>query len=237
MAEYAHPELLVDTEWLAQHLDDPNVRIVDCDSRDAYRRAHIPGAVHLRHPMLPEPQMYLKDPNSRAHVLPPDDFSAVMGELGIGDDALVVAYDGFGGLYATRLWWTLGFYGHANVKVVNGGWGKWLAEERPITNAESRYPTASFAPASSPEQMATCDYLLGCVDDPDVVILDVRSDAEWTGDDARGNKRAGHIPGAVHLEWLNFVTRDQVQTFRPADELRAMLDAAGVKPEAEVITY
>ena len=237
MAEYAHPELLVETEWLAQHLDDPNLRIVDCDTRDAYRRAHIPGAVHLRHPMLPEPQMYLKDPNNRVHVLPPEEFAVVMGELGIGNETLVVAYDGSGGLYAARLWWALGFYGHTNVKVVNGGWGTWLAQERPITNRESRYPRASFTPSASPELMATCDYLVGCVDRPDVVILDVRSDGEWTGEDDRGNKRAGHIPGAVHLEWLNFLTRDHLQLFKPPDELRAMLESAGVKPESEVITH
>ena len=135
MAEYAHPELLVDTEWLAQHLDDPTVRIVDCDSPAVYGRAHIPGSLNLSHPMLPEPQHYLKDPGDPLHVLPPDKFARVMGELGIGDDTLVVAYDDYKGRHAARLWWALAFYGHANVKALNGGWSDWLAEGRPVTNA------------------------------------------------------------------------------------------------------
>ncbi len=235
MAEYAYPELLVDTEWLAQHLDDPTVRVVDCDSPDAYARAHIPGSLNLSHPMLPEPQHYLKDPDDPIHVLPTDKFARVMGELGIGDDTLVVAYDDYKGRNAARLWWALGLYGHTNVKVVNGGWSEWLAEGRPVTNAAVEYPKTTFTPAPTPEQIATCDYLLGCVDNPDVVILDVRSDEEWTGEDDRDNERAGHIPGAVHLEWLDFV--DERHLFKPADELQAMLATAGVKPEAEVITH
>ncbi len=235
MAEYAHPELLVDTEWLAQHLDDPAVRVVDCDSPDAYARAHIPGSLNLSHSMLPEPQLYLKDPDDPVHVLPPDKFARVMGELGIGDDTLVVAYDDYKGHYAARLWWALGLYGHTNVKVVNGGWNMWLAEGRPVTNAAVEYPKATFTPAPAPEQIATCDYLLGCVDNPDAVILDVRSDEEWTGEDDRDNERSGHIPGAVQLEWENFV--DERHLFKPAGELQAMLASAGVKPEAEVITH
>ena len=235
MAEYAHPELLVDTEWLAQHLDDPTVRVVDCDSPAVYSRAHIPGSLNLSHPLLPEPQHYLKDPDDPLHVLPPDKFARVMGELGIGDDTLVVAYDDYKGRYATRLWWALALYGHANVKVLNGGWSEWLAEGRPVTNAAVEYPQATFTPASAPEQLATCDYLLGCVGNPDAVILDVRSDEEWTGEDDRDNERSGHIPGAVHLEWEHFV--DERHLFKPADELQAMLAAAGVKPEAEVITH
>lgn len=236
-SNYARPELLADTEWLARHLDDPNLRVVDCDNRDAYRRAHIPGAVHLGHPMLPEPKMYLKDPDAPVHVLPAEKLALVMGDLGIGNDTLVVAYDGFGGLYAARLWWVLGLYGHTSVKVLNGGWRKWLAEGRPITNAEARISKASFTPRACPEFMATCDYLLGCVENPRAVILDVRSDAEWTGENPRGNARAGHIPGAVHLEWLNFITQDDLQTFRPVDELRTMLEAAGVTSAKEVVTH
>lgn len=234
---YARPELLADTEWLTEHLQDPNVRVVDCDNRDAYRRAHIPGAAHLSHPLLPEPKMYLKDPDNPVHVLPPDKFARVMGDLGIGNDSLVVAYDGFGGLYAARLWWALGYYGHTAVKVLNGGWGKWLAEGRPITNAGAHYPATSFAPRTRPDFLATCDDVLSCVEKEGVVILDVRSDEEWTGENTRGNRRGGRIPGAIHLEWLNFVTQDDLKTFKPAEELRALLTAAGVTPAKEVISH
>ena len=228
-AGYAHPEFLVDAQWVQAHKDDPNLVVVDTDVEAAYLRGHIAGVVMV-------PDNFEKDPDSgRVHILPPDKFALVMGELGIGDDTLGVAYDDYQGHYAARLWWALALYGHTNVKVLNGGWNRWLAEGRPVTNAAVEYPQATFTPARAPEQLATCDYLLGCVDNPDVVILDVRSDEEWTGEDDRDNERAGHIPGAVHLEWENFV--DERHLFKPADELQAMLAAAGVKPEAEVITH
>ena len=114
------------TEWLAEHLADSNIRVVDCDNRDAYRRAHIPGAVNPQ-------DNYFKNPDDRSYIMTAEQFAATMESLGIGDDTLVVAYDGFGSLYATRLWWCLGYFGHQKVVVVNGGWQKWLSEGRPVT--------------------------------------------------------------------------------------------------------
>ncbi len=103
MSGFARPELLATTEWLAERLDDPSIRIVDCDEFPAYQRLHIPGAVGLR------VHHYLKDPESPDYLMPPDRFAQVMAEHGIGDEHTVVAYDGFGGLYAARLWWALDY--------------------------------------------------------------------------------------------------------------------------------
>ena len=127
---YARPEMLVTTEWLAAHLQDANIRIVDCDNRDAYRRAHIPGAITFRG------HHYLKEKEGALYIMGPEQFAETMGALGIGNDTLVIAYDSFSSLYATRFWWALYYYGHTQVKVLNGGWDKWLAEGRVVTMGE-----------------------------------------------------------------------------------------------------
>jgi thiosulfate/3-mercaptopyruvate sulfurtransferase len=228
--DYARPELLADTNWLAEHLQDSDLRIVDCDSRDAYRRAHIPGAVTFRG------HHYLKEDEGALHIMSAEKFAATMGTLGIGKNTLVIAYDGFSGLYAARLWWALNYYGHTNVKVLNGGWDKWLAEGRAITNAIPPQPKATFSPQVHEELIARWDYVRDTIDHKDRVLLDVRSDEEWTGANARSTKRGGRIPGAVHLEWLNYVDK-QTKVFKPAAELRAMFRQAGVTPAQEVVTY
>ncbi len=228
---YARPEMLVDTEWLAEHGEDPRVRIVDADTRDAYRRAHIPGAVTYR------VHHYLKEEEGALHIMGPEKFARVMEEMGVGDDTLVVAYDGFGSLYATRLWWALNYYGHPQVKVLNGGWNKWLSEGRPVTYTVPRPSRAAFTPRPQEEFLARWDDVYQSLGRSDRVLLDVRSDAEWTGENPRGTKRGGHIPGAVHLEWLNFVTNDDLRTFRSAQELHSMLEERGVTPDKEIITY
>ncbi|MGH7962920.1 MAG: sulfurtransferase [Candidatus Binatia bacterium] len=227
---YARPEMLTETEWVAAHLQDPSLRLVDCDNRDAYRRAHIPGAVTFRG------HHYLKEEEGALHIMGAEQFAETMGVLGIGDDTLVIAYDGFSSLYAARLWWALNYYGHTQVKVLNGGWDKWLAEGRPITTAMPQLSKATFTPHPHEEFIARWHDVRDTIGRADRTLLDVRSDEEWTGANARGTKRGGRIPGAVHLEWLNFIDRSTKQ-FKPAAELRAMFAQAGVIPEREVITY
>jgi thiosulfate/3-mercaptopyruvate sulfurtransferase len=119
---------------------------------------------------------------------------------------------------------------------LNGGWDKWLAEGRPITNAEPRPSKTTFTPRVHDEFMARWDYVGDSIGRADRILLDVRSDGEWTGANARGTKRGGRIPGAVHLEWLNYVD-SKTKEFKPAAELRAMFEQVGVKPEREVLTY
>jgi thiosulfate/3-mercaptopyruvate sulfurtransferase len=234
---YAHPELLVETDWLAERLDDPQLRLVDCDPFDVYRRAHIQNAIGIPvHHYIKEPG-YASNPRQHPLVAPPDTMKEVMEGMGIGDDNLVVAYDSNGCLWATRLWWVLNYYGHTNVKVLNGGWRKWFDEGRPVSIERARPAAATFTPRAHPDLLATLDYGRQNVGNADVVFLDVRSDGEWEGTNDRGNKRAGRIPGAVHLEWLNFVTHDKYRTIKPAHELRAMLEEAGVTPDKEIVTY
>src|SRR5690606_10596867 len=123
--EYARPQLLAEPDWLAQHLDDPKVRVIDCATLEAYRRAHIPGAVQL--PV----HFYIKDdgPPGADHgtfVMSPAAFEELMAKLGVSADTTVVTYDDNNALVASRLWWVLKYYGHTNAKVLNGGWHRWL---------------------------------------------------------------------------------------------------------------
>ena len=227
---YARPELPVGTDWLQEHLDDPLVRIVDCGPSDAYRRAHVPGAVGVD-------DNYFKDPDDRTHVMTAEQIAAEMSGLGIGDDTLVIAYDDFGSLYASRLWWVLSYYGHRDVKVLNGGWHRWLAEGRPVTGKVPTYGPARFSPAADTSILATAEELMETVGASDTVALDVRSIEEYTGENPRGTRRGGHVPGAVHLEWLNFVTSDQSREFKQAAELHGLLRDAGVTADKRIVTY
>ena len=234
---YARPDFLVETDWLEAHLDDANIRIVDCDQFDLYRRAHIKNAVGIRvHHYIKQPE-YTTDPRKYPLVAPPDVFSELMGSMGIGNDNLVVAYDNGGSLSATRFWWVLNYYGHSNVKVLNGGWRKWFDEGRPITLDSPEIQATTFTPHENPDLVCTLDYGVSQVGNPDTIFLDVRSDGEWEGTNDRGNKRAGRVPEAIHLEWLNFITDDKHRTLKPANELRAMLEERGVTPDKQVITY
>jgi thiosulfate/3-mercaptopyruvate sulfurtransferase len=226
---YARPELLAETEWLAQRLDDPQPRVVDLRSEEAYRHGHIPGAVSLNPKML-------KDPDNEVYVIAPNPFVELKGNLGIGNDTTVVGYDDQGGLFAARLWWVLDYYGHAQAKVLNGGWHKWGKERRPVTTDIATPQPAPFAVKVDATKLSLVDDLLTDMKRPNVVIVDARSPGEYSGFDVRA-RRGEHIPGAVNIEWVRNVTNDALKTFRPAAELRKLYEAAGVTRDKAIITY
>jgi thiosulfate/3-mercaptopyruvate sulfurtransferase len=234
--EFARPELLVDPDWVAAHVNEPGVRLIDCATLEAYRRAHIPGAVHL--PV----HYYIKEdgPPGQDHgtfVMPPAQFEALMGQLGVSNDTLVVTYDDNNALVAARLWWVLKYYGHDNARVLDGGWHRWLTEQRPVTFHATNPPQATFTARPRPELIADAEYLKARHADPAVNVMDCRTDAEWDGTNSRGNRRVGHVPGARHLEWLRFVSRDDSRRFLSADECHRLLDEAGISREHPTITY
>ena len=228
---FAHPEFLVDAAWVAAHLDDPNVVVVDGDVAAGYQRGHIPGAVLV-------PDNYEKDPASgRVHILPPEPFAAMCQNLGIGDDTLVVAYDNNQSLYAARLWWALNYYGHSQVKVLDGGWRQWIAEGRPVSfDRPNPRSGATFTPRVDDSIMVRVDELKAVCRLADAVLWDVRSDGEYSGANDRGNQRAGHIPGAVHLEWFNVMEPDS-HRFKPAAAIRQLLNQHGITPDKAVFAY
>ena len=229
--DYSHPEYLVDAAWLDGHKDDANVVVVDCDVDAAYGRGHIPGAVVV-------PDNFEKDPDTgRVHLMSPEQFKAMCERLGIGDDTLVITYDNSQSLYAARLWWALNTYGHASVKVLDGGWRSWVAESREVgLNRPAAAEGVNFTPNRDETLLVKVDELKEACSLDDSVIWDVRSDGEWDGSEARGNQRVGHVPGAIHLEWFNVMDR-ATHRFRPANEIRSVLAEAGITPEKKVYTY
>lgn len=234
--EYARPELLATPDWLAAHTADPAVRIIDCSPSDAYRRAHIPGAVELPvHRFIKE-----EDPAGSDHgvlVMPPGEFEALMGRLGVGPETTVIAYDDNNSMAATRMWWSLAYYGHTATKVLDGGWRRWLTEGRPVTFEPTTPAPATFVAQPNPAIYATAGQVKEAHEGTGCQVLDVRSDGEWAGTNDRGNRHAGHVPGAHHLEWLRMVRQGNSPTFLPADEMQALLDGAGVSRGQPAITY
>jgi thiosulfate/3-mercaptopyruvate sulfurtransferase len=238
MPDYAHPEYLVSTDWLAAHLDEPKLRIVDLryyfDGRDGYQiylGGHIPGAVHASYPTD------LSNPAATPPNLVPDPeyIAAAMARLGISNDTLVVGYDDEGGHFASRLWLNLTYYGHDAVKILNGGIVKWRAEGRPLTTGPVAVPAGQFrASASRPGLRANADEVRRAIGDAAVTLLDVRRETEYTGEEVRA-ARGGRIPGAKLLLWRDNLNPDW--TFKTADEIRVRHDAAGVRADGEVITY
>jgi thiosulfate/3-mercaptopyruvate sulfurtransferase len=231
MTEYARPELLAETEWLAGRIGDPSIRVVDCDEFPAYQRMHIEGSVGIK------VHHYLKDEGG-VHIMGPEQFEETMASHGIGSDHTVVAYDSSGGLYAARLWWALDHYGHTNCKVLNGGFRKWSLEGRPVSMEQPHVDRAEFRAKPPGDTSCGLDDVKAAIGRDDVVIWDVRSRGEYTGEDPRQNKRGGHIPGAVSMEWLDLTappTRSGL--LLPADEIKHKLETAGITPDKLVYTH
>jgi len=230
--EYARPELLAEPDWLWERRDDPDLRVIDCGSADAYKRAHIPGAVAL--PVDP----WIKETEGGVHVMPPGAFAEVMGSLGVSDGTIVVSYDDFNTTYATRLWWVLSFYGHTNARVLNGGWHRWLSEGRPVTFHPTTIERARFTARPNEDVMCRLDYLKANVGNRGVQILNVLPAAHYRGEvNPFENKRVGHIPGSVNIPIEEFLTADDRRMFKPAAELETILERAGISGDREVIVH
>ncbi|MCI0815684.1 MAG: sulfurtransferase [Chloroflexi bacterium] len=229
---YAAPDLLADTAWLAEHLGDPGMVVVEMGTKaEEFEAGHIPGAVRC-----PSAQIKGTGDADPRLVAPPAAAKALFESLGVGDDTLVVAYDRIRNRDAARLWWVLGYYGHANVKVLNGGWKKWSAEGRPVESGPGAPSAgAAFTPVLHPETASTVETLTAAIGLPGTVIWDIRTREEYAGEADRGNARVGHVPGAVHLEWIDLVDDDD--TFKDAGELRALAAGLGITPETAVHVY
>jgi len=228
-ATYAHPEQLVDTEWVSAHLSDPSIRIVDM-RQNGYAEGHVPGAVYLS-------PVAIRDAKAPPTFLPtPAAFEAMMAQLGIGDSTRVIAYDERGGIYAARLWWILNYFGHPNVALMNGGWIKWAADRR-TTSTDVPTPTAArFTARPRPEMVATAADVVQAINKPAVKIVDARTTNEIEGRDLRGIRRGGFIESSVPVYWEDLLD-PQTKTFKSADDITAIYQARGVLPSHQVIAY
>src|SRR5205814_40348 len=208
---YAHPEQLVETDWVAAHAADAGVRIVDM-RQSGYAAGHVPGAVHLS-------PVAIRDANAPPTFLPtPAAFEAMMASLGIGDRTRVIAYDERGGIYAARLWWILNYFGHSNVALMNGGWLKWTAEKRAASTDAAAPAVGRFTAQPQARWVATASDVAGAIDKPGVKILDARTTAEIEGKDLRNIRRGGFVPSSIPVYWEDLLD-PQRKTFKPAGDL------------------
>ena len=242
---YLRAELLVEPDWLWEHRSDSTLRIVDCGSPEAYDRAHIPDAVRLGQGdydpgrSRSEPwDPWLKDRNDPIHVMEPEPFANLVERLGISDDTTVVAYDDFNGSFATRLWWILTYYGHPNVKVLNGGWQRWLDEGLPATFRENLPEPDTFLPRPNEAMRIRFDELKARHAEPNLQIVNVLPPGMYAGtDNPFGNKHVGHIPGSVNVPIERFFVAEDVPTIKPASELETVLAEAGLSPQQETVIH
>ncbi|MGW8251323.1 MAG: sulfurtransferase, partial [Anaerolineales bacterium] len=217
-SRYAHPEYLVETEWVAQHLDDPQVRLVESNEDYLlYETGHIPGAVKvdwfttLQHPV-------------RRDFLTKEEFEKLCSDLGIANDTTVVFYGDKSNWFATYAFWLFRYYGHENLKIMNGGRTKWVQEKRPLTKTNSQYEETDYK-AQEPDASirAFRDEVFQHIDQKKPLV-DVRSPREFSGEllhmpnyPQEGATRGGHIPGAANIPWSQ-ATNESDSTFKSADE-------------------
>jgi squalene-hopene/tetraprenyl-beta-curcumene cyclase len=226
---YAHPEQLVETDWVAQHTADANVRVVDM-RQNGYADGHVPGAVYLS-------PLAIRDAKAAPTFLPtPQAFQDMMAKLGISDTTRVVAYDERGGIYAARLWWILNYYGHANVALMNGGWIKWTAEQRAAAKDAPAPAAGRFTPKPQARWVATADDVKQAIGQPNVKIVDARTQKEIDGVDLRNIKRGGFVPSSVPVYWEDLLD-PTAKTFKPAPEIAQIYESRGIRPSQQVIAY
>jgi thiosulfate/3-mercaptopyruvate sulfurtransferase len=239
MADYKHPEVLVTTEWVAQNLSAPNTRLVEVDvDTSAYDQGHIPGAVGWNW------QTQLQD-NVRRDLIDRAALEALLGKSGIGNDTTILLYGDNNNWFAAYAFWQLKYYGHKDVRLINGGRKKWLEEKRPLSTEAAKVAPTTYK-ASGPDES-----IRAYRDDVrDVVegrrkgqLVDVRSADEFTGKIiappgmTETAQRAGHIPTAANVPWAQAAAEDG--TFKSADALAALYQGKGITGSGvdEVIAY
>ena len=237
MAEYTHPESLVTTDWVAEHGNDANVRLVEVDvDTSAYDEGHIAGAVGWNW------QSQLQASLRRDLISGPE-LEALLGVAGIDNNTTVILYGDNNNWFAAWAFWQLKYYGHGDVRLMNGGRAKWVADGRPLTTDATSHAAKSYR-ASEPNQdiRAYRDAVLGAVSASSVALVDVRAPAEYSGEllapanlPQEGAQRGGHIPGAANIPWGQAVNEDG--TFKSADELTALYGGKGINGSKETIAY
>ena len=239
---YANPEALVSTEWLADHLQAPDVRIVDAtwylpnDGRiglDTFNQGHIPGAVFFDIDDIADTGSDLP------HMLPsPEKFSSRVRKLGLGDGLRIVVYDANGGsMAACRVWWMFRAFGHDDVAVLNGGLPKWMAEERPLSDLPIQVEERDFTARYNNFLVRNVDQLIANLDNYKEQVIDVRSPGRFAGTEAepRAGLRSGHIPDAINVPIPLIMDPTNYFAFRSSAEIQNNLDAAGLDPKRPLV--
>jgi thiosulfate/3-mercaptopyruvate sulfurtransferase len=235
VADYAN-DVLVEPEWLEQHLDDDSIRVVEVDENPAlYAESHIPGAIGF------DWKKDLQDQVKR-DFLGPEDFGALFGSKGISNDHTVVLYGDRNNWFAAYTYWYLKYYGHDDVKLLNGPRERWISEDRPTTTEVPSHAAAEFAADAGDDAIrAKRDEVLGALENGRRLV-DVRSPQEFSGEliampgyEQEGAQRAGHIPGAASVPWAQAVKEDG--TFKSRQDLEELYGGKGVLSGDPIIAY
>lgn len=238
---YAHPEALVSTEWLARHLDAPDVRTVDAswylpdagrDPKAEYAEAHIPGAVYFDIDEIADAASDLP------HMLPsPEKFASRVRKLGLGDGNRIVVYDGAGLFSAARVWWMFRVFGHDDVAVLDGGLPKWVAEGRPVEALAPMPRERHFTARMNTLMVRDVEQVRANIEGGREQVLDARSAERFAGraPEPRKGLRGGHIPNSLNLPYGELLD-PATGTMLPAEALAARIGAAGVDMSKPVVT-
>ena len=235
---------LVSTDWLAAHLNDPNIRVVDVrwylfdqtkTGRGEYLNGHIPGAVFL------DMDTELAAPRGEGpgrHPLPkPEVFAEAASRAGIGPNTHVIAYDDAGGGNAARVWWLLRYFGHDQVSLLDGGITQWIAEKRPLETTVPTFPASSFVPHPRPEMVANLQAVDVYRNDPKALVLDVRVPERYEGKIEPIDPRAGHVPGAKNAPIGGNLKSADDPRFRTSEELRHRFEKFGADRAEKIVCY
>ncbi|MGD1835181.1 MAG: sulfurtransferase [Nitrososphaeraceae archaeon] len=236
--EYANPNVLVDTQWVEEHLEDKNIRIaeVDYDPKANYTLGHIPNSV------LFDWKKDINDPTTR-NILDKKDCENLLQNAGINEDTTLVLYGDFNNWFAAFAFWVFEYYGIKNIKIMNGGRKKWLEEDRPISKDIPQYSRGNIqASEANLTTRAFLEEVKKSLQSNNIMKIDVRSPAEFKGEitappeyPTEHAQRGGHIPGAFNVPWAKAVNDDG--TFKSVEELRQLYEPLGITKDKEVITY
>ncbi|MEE9125490.1 MAG: sulfurtransferase [candidate division NC10 bacterium] len=237
MADYTHPETLVETQWVADNLKDPKIRLVEVDvDTAAYGEGHIPGAIGWNWKTDLEEQL-------ERDILRPDTFEKLLSRSGIANDTTVILYGDNNNWFATYAFWHVKLYGHADARVMNGGRAKWITEGRPMTKETPSHPATKYQ-AKDPDKSIRVlrSQVVDSVGKAGLGLVDVRSPKEFSGEilapenlPQEGAQRGGHIPGAANIPWSQAVREDG--TFKSVEELKQLYQGKGITPDKEIIAY
>jgi thiosulfate/3-mercaptopyruvate sulfurtransferase len=234
----ARPELLASTDWLADELGRPDVRILDVRWRpdgtghEVWSAGHVPGAVHV------DWRAALSAPSESGETLllaGPEQVARTLSVAGVGDGATVVLYDDTVSLFAARAWWSLRVYGLESVRILDGGYPAWTEEGRRTSSSVAPPPPGHFTPRSQSRMRLTTSDVRALLSSPDVTLLDARAPAEYRGHEGN-TKRLGHIPGAVNVP-VGAMTRAGSQHFKVGDDLRELLFKANIARGRRMVCY
>lgn len=238
LQQYSHPEVLVSTEWVEQHRNDPNVRLLEVDvDTKAYDQGHIPGAVGINWQTQLQDQT-VRDMASR------EQLEQLLGQAGVTPDTTIVLYGDNNNWFATWAFWQLKYYGHQDARIMNGGRKKWVDEGRELTTDAPQVQATQYSFSGEPDESIRIyrDDLLQRVREGGFGLVDVRSPKEYSGEllapegiPQEGAQRGGHIPGAQNIPWGQAVNEDG--TFKSSDELKALYGGKGITPDRETVAY